>query len=157
VCAWRRDGGPYDNEGAISKLLCRKLLSCAPAAGRPPPPLSRPPPGREVRRERERERGTDERTEASRYGNVIWGLCLLVYYCGNNGRHVVTSLSYNHVRNPRGSSGIRRRCRIPESPLVSSLPPPSPPCSSSRRCPAFGYAGTTVTRSTALSLPNNAI
>jgi len=112
--------------------------------------------GREGGREGEREKEgrtdgrTDGRTEASRYGNVIWGLCPLVYYCGNNGRHVMTSLSYNHVRNPRGSSGIRRRRRrrrhrrrcIPGSPLrsVSSVSP--------RRCPAFGYTGTTVTRST---------
>lgn len=60
-------------------------------------------------------------TEASRYGNVIWGLLPLVYYNGNNG-HTVTSLSYNHVRNPRGSSGILYR-RVTLSCLPSSLLP----------------------------------
>lgn len=65
VCAY---DGPYDNEGVISKLLCRKLLSCV----------------------RERRTGANGWTEASRYGNVIWGLCLLVYYGRNNAHGDIT-------------------------------------------------------------------
>lgn len=129
--------------------------------GRPAPPRKR----------------TDARTEASRYGNVIWGLCPLVYYCGNNG-HVVTSLSYNHVRNPRGSSGILRAslpgwsasaslsipCRRVTSDLCSGpllWPPPSSLSRTTVRCsPHCILVYTTITESSVplpLSPQSNAI